>query len=237
MSAPRVLVVGAGGVGHPAVRALREESALRLRVVDEDRVEKSNLHRLLEATEEDVGRSKLEVLARARAPFAHPEDEWLPTRFLPDNAAELLRGVDLVLEGSDNYATRFLVADAAFLAGVPSVHGAAVGWLGTVLPVLPERSACYRCIFEDLPPGDALDCSSAGVFGPVTTVVGSLLAADGLRLLAGDASRAGVLAAFDGRRNSFREVRLHRRAACPLCGERTLRALDPSRYAPARCDL
>src|SRR5690606_29960364 len=105
------------------------------------------------------------------------------SRFLPDNARELTEAVDVVIEGSDNYATKFLAADAARLCGRPVVHGAAVGWRGTAWAVSAEGRPCYRCLFEDLPSGEHLSCDSAGVVGPLPGFIGALMADQALSIL------------------------------------------------------
>jgi len=225
-----VAIVGVGGLGCPAAYALAR-MGLALRLLDEDRVERSNLHRQMLFEEGDVGRPKVEAAARAlpgRAPI-----EPVASHVAPDNALALLAGCALVVEGSDNLATKFLVADACRVLNVPVVHGACVGWHGTVLPVAWGRGACYRCVFEDLPVGeDAPDCATAGVYGPVTSVVGALMAADALALLAGDLARGGVLARYDGWAQGFRATRFERRPDCPLCGDGApLPALTASRYS------
>ncbi len=232
-AAPRTIaIVGLGGIGHPAVAALAREG-FAFRFIDDDRVEASNMHRLAFALESDLGTEKTAVAARMAG--ARSEDRIIAGRVAPDTALEWLRGADVVIEGSDNFATKFLVADACGLLGVPSVHGAAVGWNGTVMPVVPGQSACYRCVFEDVPSGDAVDCASAGVFGPVTTVIGALMSAHARRLARGDVAYAGTVARYDGWQQRFRATAMPRRSDCPLCGTRTIHALDPERYSPPTC--
>jgi molybdopterin/thiamine biosynthesis adenylyltransferase len=221
-----------GGLGCPAAYALARAN-VPLRLLDEDRVEASNLHRQMLFDEGHVGERK--VTAASRVLQAWTAVEAVASHVAPDNVLTLLEGCSLVVEGTDNLPTKFLVADACRVLGVPVVHGACVGWHGTVLPVVWHRAACYRCLFEDLPTGDgAPDCATAGVYGPVTSVVGALMAADALALLRGACDRAGVLARYDGWRQSFRASRFGRREGCPLCSEGApLPALTPSRYVPA----
>lgn len=225
-------VVGVGGLGCPAAWALAR-AGVALRLLDEDRVERSNLHRQLLFTEGDVGERKVDAAARALAPFTRVEA--VAEHVAPERALELLRGASVVVEGSDNLATKFLVADACAALGVPVVHGASVGWRATVLPVAWGAGPCYRCVFEDLPSGDdAPDCATAGVYGPVTSVAGAVMAADALRLLAGDTSTAGVLARYEGWAQWFRATRMARRRDCPLCGDGARAgSLDASRYGRA----
>ena len=214
---PLVAVVGVGGLGCPVALALAE-AGVALRLIDEDTVERSNLHRQVLFDEADVGRSKVEAARdalRRIAPGARVETR--AEHLVPERAGELFDGVSLVVEGSDNLPTKFLAADAARGAGVPVVHGACVAWHGTVLPVWWGDGACYRCVFEEVPDEEATSCAIAGVYGPVTSVIGGLMAADALRLLRGDRSTAGHLARFDGWNQTFRATRFARRAGCPLC--------------------
>lgn len=225
-----VAVVGVGGLGCPAALALAE-AGVALRLVDEDVVDRSNLHRQVLFAEGDVGRRKVDAARDALARVApRVAVEGRPEHLAPERAGALLRGVDLVVEGSDNLPTKFLAADAARAVGVPIVHGACVGWRGTVLPVQWGEGACYRCVFEGLPDDEAANCAIAGVYGPVTSVVGALMAADALRLLRGDAQVAGSLARYDGWSQSFRATRFARRADCPLCGHGRV-PLDPSGHS------
>lgn len=236
-ASPLVLLVGAGGVAHPAAIALVAAGITRLRVCDDDRVERTNLHRQILFRDEDVGRSKLEALAERldeRAPGIAVEAR--PMRFLPDTALELLQGVSVVVDCCDNFATRFLVADAAHVAGVPSVHGAAVRWTATALAASPRGRPCYRCLFEDLPEGDAPDCATAGVVGPICGVAGALAADLALRILAGDGSAYGRVATYDGLNDRLRVVALRARAGCDLCDRGAAPLdLDPRRYLGPDC--
>ena len=147
-----------------------------------------------------------------------------------------MRSVDVVVEGSDNFATKFLAADACRLAGVPIVHGAAVRWVGTALAVGPGGRPCYRCLFETLPEDGGLGCSEAGVVGPVVGVVAAVQADLALRVLdaRGGPSPFGELVSFDGRTLASRRRTVARRAGCELCGEGAVApVLEVARYAPA----
>jgi molybdopterin/thiamine biosynthesis adenylyltransferase len=232
-----VLFVGVGGIGHPCALALAREAGVSLAFLDDDRVERSNLHRLAGFDEGHVGQHKATALAALveRARGGDRPDVTLD-RATPESVRAHVRRADVVVEGSDNYATKFLVADACALENKPSVHGSAVAWGGTVLSVRPSKSACLRCVFEDVPDGDAVDCASAGVFGPVTAVIGAVMAAEALRLARGDVSRAGALSHFDARAGVFRTRMITRRRGCPLCSEaRVITAIDAGRYAPPQC--
>lgn len=212
-----VLLVGAGGLGCPAGRALALEGVGRLIVVDDDTVEGTNLHRQVLFEASDLGRPKAAVAAeRLRALGARAEGRQ--TRFLPETAAALLDGVDLVVEGSDNFPSKFVVADACAIHGVSVVQAGAVRWGGWALAVRAsgrgaEHATCLRCVFEDVPGGDALSCEVAGVIGPVVGVLGALQAKLALALLSG--APGGTLHSYDGRRDRLRETHPKPRADCP----------------------
>ncbi|RYE82007.1 MAG: HesA/MoeB/ThiF family protein [Myxococcales bacterium] len=235
---PLVLLIGAGGVGAPAALALARSGRCRLRLVDDDRVELTNLHRQILFGDSDLGRPKLEAMGEALRKVAPDvEIEAVHGRFLPETASALLAGVSAIVDGCDNFATRFLAADAARLAGLPIAHGASIRWQATCLASAAGGRPCYRCLFEDVPVGPAPDCATAGVLGPVCGVAGGLAADAALRLLAGDAGIAGTVASFDGRTGAFRRIALRPRPGCPLCGERpSIHGLDRARYVAPACE-
>jgi molybdopterin/thiamine biosynthesis adenylyltransferase len=214
------LVVGAGGLGCPAALVLLAAGVGRLALADDDVVDVTNLHRQILYRDEDVGRDKLDAaLAALGAEAASFQKlEAVRTRLLPDNARSLVRGFDVVVEGADNYATKFLTADACRLEGRPVVHGAAVRFRATAFSVSPLGAPCYRCVFEDLPPADAgLTCAEAGVTGPLVGVAGALMADLALDVLAGT-PRYGTLYTFDGLADRLRPLALGPRPGCALCG-------------------
>ncbi len=230
-------IVGVGGLGTPAALALAHAGVGRLILIDDDTVDRSNLHRQILFRDADVGRPKLEAAADALA--REGLSIGLSTEVVPrkgritPGSLELLDGADVILECSDNYATKFLAADAARLRRTPIVHGAAIRWVGTVLAVGPDGGPCYRCLFEDIPPGAQAGCDVAGVVGPVCGVIGALQAHFALRILDGR-SPFGTLATLDGLRDELRVRVAARRNQCPLCGvSPTIDAIDASRYFPA----
>lgn len=233
----RVLLVGVGGIGHPCALALAPMPGVQLVFLDDDRVERSNLHRLVAFDEAHVGAPKAHALAEHIERELHAaRPAVIVDRATPESVRAHIADADIVVEGSDNFATKFLVADACGLAGKPSVHGAAVGWSGTVLSVVPARSACYRCVFEDLPVGDAVDCATAGVFAPVTAMIGAVMAAHVREMLGPEPARAAKLSHFDATAGMFRHRTMQRRSDCPLCCEaRVITAIDASRYSAPLC--
>lgn len=233
------LVVGIGGLGCPAALALAEAGVGRIVLCDDDFVDITNLHRQILFSEGDVGLHKLDAAERAlyRAGARPGSIELVRSRLLPENARELVRGVDVVLEGADNFATKFLCADACFLERRPVVHAAAVRFQATVLCVAAEGAPCYRCLFEDLPSGQAApNCAEAGVLGPVVGFAGALLADRALSVLSSDSSVFGSLLSYDGKTDRAREHSLAARARCALCGsERSIDSITYARYMAPHC--
>lgn len=237
----RVLVVGVGGLGSPVALLLARRGGICVRLVDDDVVDVSNLHRQTLFDEGDVGAPKIARAASAMAREAREagvalEVEAIEGRFAPDTAAALLAGVDLVIEGADNLATKFLVADAAHLSGIAAVHAGVVRWTGWALATRPGESACLRCLFEDLPRDRVETCAEAGVPGPLVGVIGALEASLALRLVAGDTTAAGRLVHVDALRGTMRRIGVGLRPDCPLCGSPSIHDLDAARYAAPLCD-
>lgn len=233
----RALIVGLGGLGCPVASVLARAEHVELWLCDDDRVEESNLHRQLLYREADLGQDKLEVARRALLSqgVAPSRLQLVRSRLLPDNARELVRLADVVVEGADNFATKFLVADAAHLERRPVVHGAGVRFVATAWAVSAAGAPCYRCLFEDVPAGAQAGCSEAGVMAPVVGLCGALMADLALRVLAGDDSAFGALYTYDGWRDQLRLVPVSRRPACPLCGTSQITAIDAARYVAPSC--
>jgi molybdopterin/thiamine biosynthesis adenylyltransferase len=224
-------VVGVGGLGCPCALALSRAGVGTLRLCDDDVVEESNLHRQILYDASSVGKPKLE---QARDALSGTNVELRETRFLPSTARALLEGCDVVVEGADNFATKFLVADACALARVPVIHAAAVRTHGTTLAVGPAGKPCYRCLFEDVPSGDVPTCAADGVLGPMVGVIGALQADLALAMLDGrDVS--GTLVTYDAKTDELRRRRISSgRETCVLCGRtRRIDDLDEGRYKVA----
>ncbi|MEX0843342.1 MAG: molybdopterin-synthase adenylyltransferase MoeB [Gemmatimonadota bacterium] len=218
----RVLLVGAGGLGSPAALYLAAAGVGTLGIVDPDRVELSNLQRQVIHATSDVGRAKV-ASAGDRMRALNPEIRVEPhrTRLDSTNALEILEGYDLVVDGSDNFATRYLVNDACVLSGRPWVYGAVLRWEGQLALFAAPDGPCYRCLFaEPPPPGLVPGCAEAGVVGVLPGVIGAMQALEAIKwILGAGTSMAGRLLSFDALRFSSREIRIRRRPDCPICGE------------------
>jgi molybdopterin/thiamine biosynthesis adenylyltransferase len=214
-----VLVIGAGGLGSPVALYLAGAGVGRLGIVDSDEVEVSNLHRQPLHFTPDLGSPKVQS-AVAKLRFLNPDVQVEPyqARVTSTNVDALIADVDLVVDCSDTFATRYLVNDACCMAGVPLVEGGAVGMSGLVLSVRPGQSACYRCVFP-APPAAEATCAQAGILGPVAGVIGSLQALEAVKLLAGlDGALLDAMLQVDLAEASFVRVGTRRREGCPACG-------------------
>ncbi len=217
---PRIAVIGAGGLGGPIALAVAASGA-DVTVCDPDTVELSNLHRQVQFTTDDLGRPKAAALAAriesSRGPGDHTSSapRAIADRFTADTAASIAADCDVLVDGSDDPATKFLVADWARTHGRPYVIAAALRYGGNVFTSAPG-AACYRCLFEDIP-DDAPTCADAGVLGPLVGWIGGIAAARALRLSAGDRSLAGTIWVVDDLRTDrpARTLALTRRPGCP----------------------
>ena len=217
-----VLVIGAGGLGSPAALYLAAAGVGTIGIADSDAVAVSNLHRQILHTAASVGQPKT-ASARQRLEALNPDITVRAhqMRVNAASAAGLLRGYQVVLDGSDNFTTRYLVNDACVLAGLPLVHGGVVRLGGQVLSVRPGQSACLRCVFPEPPGAGAVpSCQEAGVLGSVAGIIGTLMAHEALKLLAGLGELlTDRLLVFDGMRSRFREVGVRRDPGCRVCGD------------------
>jgi adenylyltransferase/sulfurtransferase len=221
LKAARVLVVGAGGLGSPAAMYLAAAGVGTIGLADADRVELSNLQRQVIHDTAAVGRSKLEsAAARIRALNPHTAVEGFPVRLVSDNALEILSRFDIVLDGSDNFPTRYLVNDACVLLGKPYVYASILRFDGQVSLFDAKAGPCYRCLFaEPPPPGLVPGCAEAGVLGVLPGIVGSIQALEAIKWILGTGETlAGRLLLLDALSMRTREIRLRKDPACPACG-------------------
>jgi len=220
--AGRVLLVGAGGLGCPAGLYLAAAGVGTLGIMDGDEVDLSNLQRQIAHSTPDIGKPKVDSMAatlRAINPDVHVIT--MQERLTATNALEILRDYDFVIDGTDNFASKFLVADACHFAKKPYAHAGILRFNGQLMTVVPGQSACYRCVFHAPPPPGAVpSCAQAGVIGVMAGIIGTLQAAEAIKFLLGKGELlTDRLLMHDGLRGNFRTVKLARNPQCPLCGE------------------
>jgi adenylyltransferase/sulfurtransferase len=240
LKAARVLVVGAGGLGCPLVLYLAAAGVGTIGIVDDDRVDLSNLQRQVAHTTDRIGMPKAESAAlAARAINPHVAVETHEARLSPDNVAELIAAYDIVCDGTDNFATRFLLADACVLGSRTLVSAAVLrfeGQLSVFKPHAAPSSPCYRCLFPEAPPeGMVPSCAEAGVLGAVTGVMGTMQAAETLKEIMGIGdSLSGRLLLWDALSARARTITLRADPECALCGPNaTIRDLSAHRHPAA----
>ncbi len=218
----RVLVVGAGGLGSPLALYLAAAGVGHLGLIDFDDVDVSNLQRQILYGTSDVGRPKV-TAARARLADVNPmiDIEAHRERLSAANALERLAGYDVVVDGTDNFTTRFLVNDACVLLGKPNVYGSIFRFEGQASVFWPGRGPCYRCLYpEPPPPGMVPNCAEGGVLGVLPGIIGTLQATEAIKCILGlGDSLIGRLLLFDALEMRFRELKVRRDPACPVCGD------------------
>ncbi len=218
----RVLLIGAGGLGSPAALYLAAAGVGTIGLVDFDVVDFSNLQRQIIYGTRDVGRAKLEA-ARERLLDVNPEVhvECHDVRLRSENALEVLGGYDIIVDGTDNFPTRYLVNDACVLLAKPNVYGSIFRFEGQVAVFYAREGPCYRCLFrEPPPPGLVPSCAEGGVLGVLPGIIGALQANETVKLILGQGEPLiGRLLLFDALRLQFRELKLRKDPECPICGE------------------
>ena len=219
----KTLVVGAGGLGSPAALYLAAAGVGTLGIIDADRVELSNLQRQILHATEDIGRAKV-ASAKKKLAGLNPEIavKIYPTRLEAENAAEIFADYDFIVDGSDNFETKFLVNDTAVALGRAFSHAGIVRLQGQTMTVVPGKSACYRCVFQEPPaPGELMNCQQAGILGAVAGTIGSIQATEAIKYLAGmdeDLLTDRVLT-YDAKTMNFRTIEVRRNSACAACGD------------------
>ena len=217
----RVLIIGAGGLGSPVAIYLALAGIGTLGIVDYDVVDVTNLQRQILHHDADIGRSKVES-ARETLLAYNPDLEVVTYEepITSENAMEMMAGFDVVVSGADNFAARYLINDAAYLSGKPLVDGSILMFDGRATTYMPGKG-CYRCVFPDPPPlGEVPNCSEAGVLGMLPGMVGSIQAAETVKLILGTGEPlVGRLLLIDALDMDFREVKVRQDPDCPLCGE------------------
>ena len=230
LKAARVLCIGAGGLGSPAALYLAAAGVGTIGIVDFDDVDLSNLQRQILHGTKDIGRPKLES-ARDRLRDINPEIdiELHECRFSSENASQLVAQCDVVVDGSDNFPTRYLSNDVCVFARKPNVYGSVFRFEGQTTVFAPHLTGpCYRCLFPEPPPPDTVpNCAEAGVLGVLPGIIGMLQAIEAIKLVVGIGEPLiGRLLHFDALKVKFRELNLRRDRECPVCGE------NPTIFSP-----
>jgi molybdopterin/thiamine biosynthesis adenylyltransferase len=218
----KVLVIGAGGLGSPAALYMAAAGIGTLGIVDPDRVELSNLQRQILHATPDLDRRKVDS-AKARLNDLNPDVEikTYPVRFEENNAREIAAGYDFIVDGSDNFDTKFLVNDIAVKLGIAYSHAGIVRLQGQTMTVIPRKSACYRCLFKlPPPPEEILNCQQSGILGAVAGTIGTIQATEAVKYLAGfeEGLLTDRLLVYDAKNMRFRELEVKRDAECAACG-------------------
>jgi sulfur-carrier protein adenylyltransferase/sulfurtransferase len=217
-----VLLIGAGGLGSPNAMYLAAAGVGHLGLVDFDEVDASNLQRQVIHGTSDIGRPKLESAAdKIREINPYVEVTLHETRLTSDNARDIIRGYDLVIDGSDNFPTRYLVNDACVLENKPYVWGSIYRFDGQVSVFWAEHGPCYRCLYpEPPPPGMVPSCAEGGVLGVLCATVGSIQANEAIKLITGIGDPlVGRLLIYDALELSFKDIRVRKDPECPVCGK------------------
>lgn len=237
----RVLIIGAGGLGAPIALYLAAAGVGTIGIADADCVDLSNLQRQVIHFTPDIGKPKV-LSAKEKMEAINPDVKVVPyeTWVGADNILEMVRDYDFVIDGTDNFAAKFLINDACVMAGKPYSHGGILSFFGQTITVLPGESTCYRCVFPKPPPKDAIPtCSQAGVIGVLPGVLGTIQATEAIKFLLGKGELlSNRLLTYDALEMRFREVPLSRNPRCPLCGETpTITELRDEVDAMTVCDL
>ena len=223
LKAARVLVIGAGGLGSPAAMYLAAAGVGTLGIVDCDRVELSNLQRQILHATSDIGKDKVES-AKATINALNPDIEvkTYATRFAEDNATEIVSGYNFIVDGSDNFDTKFLVNDTAIRLNIAFSHAGIVRLQGQTMTVLPRKSACYRCLFQAPPaPEEILNCQQSGILGAVAGTLGTIQATEAIKYLAGFEEEGLItdrLLTYDAKLMRFHSIDISRNPQCAACG-------------------
>ncbi|MGB9613695.1 MAG: molybdopterin-synthase adenylyltransferase MoeB [Candidatus Margulisiibacteriota bacterium] len=218
----KVLIIGVGGLGSPIAAYLAGAGIGTLGIVDSDAVELNNLHRQIIYTTEDVGKRKV-LVAQERLQKMNSDVKVIPydLRLTSENIMEIIGDYDVIVDGSDNFPTRYLVNDACVLAKKTLVHGAFFRFEGQAMVIKPGEGPCYRCLFsEPPPPGSVPSCQEAGVLGALAGVIGLIQATEALKLILGIGEPLiGKLIIFNALEMSFRKVKVPKDKNCPVCGD------------------
>lgn len=230
----KVLIIGAGGLGSPSAYYLAAAGVGKIGIVDSDKADLSNLQRQILHFTKDVGRLKTES-AKEKLTAINPDIEVATynTRINAQNVLDIMGDYDAVINGSDNFPTRYLINDACVLTRTPLFEGAVIQFSGQVMTILPYESACYRCLYEEAPPPGLIpSCQEAGVMGVVPGVIGIIQATEVLKWIMGKGKLlANKLLIYNALETEFSELKVVRNPKCPVCGDQpSIRELKEENY-------
>lgn len=218
----KVLVIGTGGLGSPVSFYLAAAGVGTLGIIDDDVVDLSNLQRQILHSTKDIGKPKVES-AKEKLTALNPDCKVITyqERLMSHNILDIIKDYDIVVDGTDNFSTRFITNDACVMTNKPFVHGGIMRFSGQVLTVVPGEGPCFRCVFHEPPPeGSVPTCSQAGVLGVLAGTIGLIQATEVLKYLIGIGELlTGRLLTYEALSMKFREVKVKRNPKCPVCGE------------------
>ncbi len=218
----KVLIIGCGGLGSPASYYLASAGIGRIGLVDSDKVELNNLQRQILHFTKDIGKAKVES-AKEKIFAINPEIEIITyeLRLNSQNILDVIKDYDFVIDGSDNFPTRYLVNDACIITNKPFSHAGILRFDGQAITVVPKQGPCYRCLFPDPPPpGMVPSCQQAGIIGGVAGILGAIQATEAIKYILGlPELLVGRLLIFNALEMNFRKLKIKRNPECPVCGD------------------
>lgn len=219
----KVLIIGCGGLGSPCAYYLASAGVGKIGLVDSDRVELNNLQRQILHSTHNVGRAKVES-AKERLLSLNPDIQITThhLRLTSENTLDVIKDYDLIVDGSDNFPTRYLINDACVISNKPLFHAAVLRFDGQATTIIPHQGPCYRCLFpEPPPPGAVPSCQEAGILGAVAGILGVIQSTEVLKYILGKGELlVGKLLVFNALEMSFRKVSIQRSSNCPVCGDK-----------------
>jgi len=234
----KVLIIGTGGLGAPAALYLAAAGVGTLGIIDGDRVDLSNLQRQVIHFTPDLDKAKVQS-AKEKIALINPDVKvnTIEDLFLANNAMDILKDYDFVIDGTDNFPAKFLINDACVMAKKPFSHGGVLRFEGQTLTYIPGQ-ACYRCLFDDLPPSNAIpSCSQAGILGAIAGMLGTIQAAEALKFIVGKGDLlTNRLMMFDALKMKFRDVGFKKRTTCKVCSENPV-ITELKDYEQPVCDI
>lgn len=239
IKAAKVLVIGTGGLGSPVAYYLAAAGVGTIGIIDDDVVDLSNLQRQILHSTPDLGRPKV-ISAKEKLEAINPEIKVIAyqQRLNASNVLEIIKEYDIVVDGTDNFSTRFVTNDACVLANKPFVHGGILQFFGQVMTIIPGEGPCFRCVFHEPPPeGSVPTCQEAGVVGALPGTIGTIQATEVIKYIIGAGKLlVGRMLMYEALDMTFREVKLLRNEECAICGKNpTIKNLVD--YELPKCDI